>query len=290
VTKTLTVYQGSTWPEYGLTKGGSIVRVIPEFWQPDVYGGYAVGSEFSPDGRYLLVSWGARVGLLLYDTSTWQPVTDPHLFPQHLKEYIHSADWNLGLAVTETGEALVWDQQAHRVLSLLPGLGDLEPAPNIRDRQGRQVYTSPSGKIQSAAFSPDRMRVAVLGSPDRKARLNVWDIQAGKKLRDYWPLYGRSDGIGNPLWWDDGHWLLARYGSSIELWDAQTGRLKGTLDIADGCDAREDPVASGSRLLQRCFAGKDHAAKVLEWSVDGVTSQLGSAATLAGGPDEPGSK
>lgn len=69
VTKTLTVYRGSIWPQNGgMPQGGEIVRVIPEFWQPDVYGGYWVTGEFSPDGRYFLVSWG--VGALLLDTAT----------------------------------------------------------------------------------------------------------------------------------------------------------------------------------------------------------------------------
>jgi hypothetical protein len=103
VTKTLTVYEGSTWPESGLPQGGRIVRVIPEFWQPDTYGGYGVNEEFSPDGRHLLVSWGKRIGALLYDARTGRQVTDPHLFPQNLKEYLYSPDWNLGVARNRDG-------------------------------------------------------------------------------------------------------------------------------------------------------------------------------------------
>jgi len=62
-----------------------IISKIPEFWQQDS-GGYGVNSEFSPDGRFLLVTWGLRIGALLFDTSTWQPITDVQLFPQHQKE------------------------------------------------------------------------------------------------------------------------------------------------------------------------------------------------------------
>jgi len=60
---------------------------------------------------------------MLYDTAVWEPVTDPRLFPQNLKEYLPSPDWNLGVAVTDAGETLIWDQQSHRNLSKLPGLG-----------------------------------------------------------------------------------------------------------------------------------------------------------------------
>jgi WD40 repeat protein len=159
----------------------------------------------------------------------------------------------------------------------------------IHDGQGRLVYTTPSAEIQSATFSPDQTRVAIYSGPNdiHKLRLNVWDIENGTKLRDLWPVEWLSYPSGKPLWWEGDRWLLARYasqfsGSGIGLWDVETGRLKGTLDLTNECDAREELVASGSRLLQRCFPGKDQKAKVLEWSVDGVTIQI--AAQVAGGP------
>jgi WD40 repeat protein len=289
VTKTLTVYEGSSWPQPGLPQGGKIVRVIPEFWQPAVYGGYAVKGEFSPDGRCFLVSWGNRVGALLYDTSTWQPVTDPHLFPQKLKEYVPSPDWNWGIAVTEAGEALVWNEGSHRVQSKLPGLGELEPAAVVLDKNGHRIYDSPSGEIRSAAFSPDRKRVAIYSGPDNvyKLHVSVRDLASGRKVRDFWPVAWESYGSGQPVWWNNGRWLIAPFssqfsGSGTGLWDAETGRMEGTLDFPD-CQAQEGPVALGDRLLQRCSGGK-----VLEWSVAGVEKQLeGMAAQIAGNGNSP---
>jgi len=61
-TKTLTVYSGTVLPGHGMPDQSRIIRVLQEFWQPDTYGGYIVGGEFSPDGRYLLVRWGGRIG------------------------------------------------------------------------------------------------------------------------------------------------------------------------------------------------------------------------------------
>ncbi len=292
VTKTLTVYQGGTWPENAtVPQCGKIIRVIKEFWQPDVYGGYLLDLDFSPDGLYLLVTWGERVGALLFDTKTWQPVTDPRVFPQHLKEYLHSPDWSLGIAVTESGKALVWDQRSHRVLSELPGLGEFEAPPVVRDQEGKRIYDDPAAEIQSVAFSPDRTRVAIYSGPDSifKLRLSIWNIQTGAKERELWPVAWTSYPSGQPVWWNDGRWLVAPYSSQFSgggtgVWDAETGRFKGTLDFT-GCDARISSVAAGSSLFQSCFIGKERLDKVLEWTVDSVRNHLDSAARGASDHD-----
>jgi WD40 repeat protein len=287
VTKTLTVYQGSTWPQNGgMPLGGKIIRVIPEFWQPPQYGGYDVNNEFSTDGRYLLVTWGKRIGALLFDTTTWQPITDPRLFPQNLKVYLPAPDWNLGIAVTVDGETLVWDQQSHRIVSKLPGLGEFEPPPVITNQQGQRVYDIPNAEIQSASFSPDRRRVAIFSGPDNvfKLRLSIWDVEAGKKERDLWPVAWTSYPSGGAIWWDYGLWLVGPYSSQYSgggtgIWDVETGRFLGTLDFS-GCDARVIPVIAGTTLLQTCFMGKGHDDKLLEWSVDGVRNQIIAAESL----------
>jgi WD40 repeat protein len=293
VTKTLTVYQGSAWPQNGgIPEGGKIIRVIPEFWQPPQYGGYWVDSEFSPDGRYLLVSWGQRIGALLFDTTSWEPVTDPRLFPQNLKEYLHSPDWNMGIAVTDNGDALVWDEQSHCIVSKLPGFGELEAPPVVTDKQGNRVYTAGMGEVQSAAFSPDRTSVAIFSGPDDifKLRLSIFDIQSGKKERDLRPVAWTSYPSGGPVWWNDGQWLLAPYSSQFSggatgIWDAETGHFLGALDFS-GCDARVSPVIAGTTLLQTCLMGKGHDDKLLEWTVDGVRKQIESAERpVAGGKE-----
>ncbi len=287
VTKTLTVYQGSVWPQNGgMPEGGKIIRVIPEFWQPPQHGGYWVNGEFSPDGHYLLVSWGQRIGALLFDTTSWEPVTDRRLFPQNLKEYLHSPDWNLGIAVADDGDALVWDEQSHRIVSKLPGFGELEAPPVITDRDGHRVYTAGMGEIQSAAFSPDRTSVAIFGGPDDifKLRLSIFDIQSGRKERDLRPVAWTSYPSGGLVWWNDGHWILAPYSSQFSgagtgVWDSKTGRFLGNLDFF-GCDARVSPVIAGTTLLQTCFMGNGHDDNLLEWSVDGVRKQIESAESV----------
>ena len=278
-TNTLTVYQVTWWPEIGRAQEKKIIRVIPEFWQPPAPRGYGVSGEFSPDGRLFLVAWGMRIGALLYDTATWQPVTDPHLFPQNLKEYLHSSDWDMGVAVTDAGDALVWNEKLHRVVSKLAGIGELEAAPVILDKNSHRIYDSPSGEIRAVAFSPDRTRVAIYAGPNNvnKLRLNVWDIQSGQKLRDFWPVEWMSFPSGQPLWWNNGRWLIAPYSSQfapggIGVWDANTGRFEGALSFP-GCKTEESPVVQGDKLLQRCAAGD-----ILEWSVAGIQKQLARSA------------
>jgi hypothetical protein len=256
VTKTLIIYQRS-----------QVLRVIQEFWQPDVYGGYAVGTEFSPDNRYLLVGWGWANGILLYDTSTWEPVTDPNLFPQRLLEYLHSPDWSLGIGVNDSGEALLWDWRAHRIVAKLPGLGKLRPSDTPNG-----VYNRPGGEIQSASFSPDGTRVAITG-PD--GHISVWETATGRKLRDFPPPATVLAPRGKTLWWNDGRWLVAGQGHK-GIWDTATGRFLGSLDVS-GCDARDDLTIVGERLHQSCFTNNHHPNE-LEWTVGSVQRQLDSFA------------
>ncbi len=289
VTKTLTVFKmapgsANRWP----ANPADIIRVIDEFWQPPVYGGYGVSSAFSPDGRWLLVTWGKRIGALLYDTSTWQPVTDPRLFPQDLKEYIPSSDWNLGVVVNDAGEAFVWDEQAHRVASKLRGLGEFEPAAVIHDRNGNRVYDTPNAEIQSAVFSPDDRRVAIYSGPDNvyKLRMTMWEVASGKLLREFWPIasngsFSTTYISGQPTWWNNGQWLLAGYstGAGEGLWDAETGRFIGTFD-ATGChQPAVTVVVAGNKLFQQCIVPRGEQGAVLEWSVDAVKKQIADYST-----------
>jgi hypothetical protein len=86
---------------------------------------------------------------------------------------------------------------------------------------------------------------------------------------------------GRPLWWNNGQWLIAPYSSQfpsggVGLWDADTGRFKGTLSSM-GCEPRESLLVVSDKLLQHCLAGPDKDGEVLEWSVEGVKKQLETA-------------
>jgi len=255
VTKTLTVYEGSAWPEKGgMPRGGNIVRVIPEFWQPPTYGGYWVNGWFTPDGRYLLVKWGLHVGALMYDTKTWEPVTDPKLFPQNLSNYLPSEDWRLGIAVTNDGELLVWNQETHEVLSRLQGLG----------------------VVRSIAFSPNHRQVVVDSGSDEnvhKWRLTIWDIQSGRMVRELFTGDRGYYPYERPVWWNGGRWMVTSSTNSKAVLDVTTGRLLGKFQLA-GCDPRDNLVVVNELLRQDCFVNQAREDTVLEWSVDGVQKQI----------------
>jgi hypothetical protein len=176
----------------------------------------------------------------------------------------------------------VWDQEAHRMVSKLPGLGAFADPPVVTDKDGKRVYTEKIGEVRCAAFSPDQTRVAIFGGPDTvsKSRLSIWEVDTGKKERDLWTSF--PSGQVDPAWWNDGRWLVtplasehsdAGNGLATDIWDAESGRLLGTLDFS-GCDARAMPDAEGARLLQACFAGKDRQGTALEFSVDQVRKQI----------------
>ena len=206
-----------------------------------------MGGNFSPDGRYFLVSLGYHERALLYDTHNWELVTDSRLFPQKLKEYLPFADWCLGIAVETNGGAAVWDMQSHRKLFPLNGV-DL---------------------VWSFALSPGGSRLAAYSEPsdpeERKQgewHLDVWDLKDGKKLHEYWPVEWASYPYGDPVWWAGGRWLAAPFsisfgsGGGIGLWDVETGWYVGSLSLPKRCDASKGLLADGERLLIRCSMDK----------------------------------
>ena len=248
---TMTVYEAESDKE---------LRVIHEFWQNGQAngGGYVTLTNFSPDGRHLLVRWGKQEGAVLYDTRTWQVVRDLKLFPQELIDYQPSSDWHLGLAITTKGESLVWDQDNHRILSKLDGLSD----------------------VQSTAFSQDGTRLAVYSGPNNifKLHLTIWDVRGGQMTRELWPVEWASYPAGKPIWWNGGRWLLATWqgqygGGGMGLWDATTGRFNGTLALPD-CQTNGVLPVPRESLLQQCYTNSGAEDTVREWTVEGVQKQI----------------
>jgi hypothetical protein len=214
------------------------------------------------------------------------------VFPQNLKEYLHTSDWNLGVAVTEAGETLVWDQQAHRVVSKLQGLGELEPAPIITDQQGHPTYTIPSAEIQFASFSPDRTRVAIYSGPDDRSKLHVsvWDVESGRKARDFWPEASILPPSGEPLWWNKGRWLLASGPGGKAVWDVITGRFQGSLNLS-GCDARESlgqisRITKDSRRRQVSVVGCSYFGESYASSASSCHGRSGASHRMCGRLDQ----
>lgn len=277
VTKTLTVFkETSRTLNGGMPDAADTIHTIGEFWQPPEYGGYSVDTEFSADDQYLLVTC-EPLGVLLYDTKTWQPVTDPHLFPQNLAEYFPSLNWEVGLAETASGETMIWNAKEHRVISRLAGLKKVQTVAFSSNGAKLAIYSGPRDQLTKVAPNEYRLDSADLG----ELRLSVWDVASGKRLHELWPVASTgnssmTDIAGEPVWWNGGRWLLT--GHSMNggkgLWDAKTGRFLGTFDTTGCRQPADDVLVASDKLFQRCAVPPGQPSGVLEWSAEAVQKQI----------------
>lgn len=119
------------------------------------------------------------------------------------------------------------------------------------------------------------------GQPPEPA---VWDLAAGVELSRFSPR-GAEGSVSHDKdlrFHPDGRRLLVRLGSSLQLWDALTGTLLGTLDWPAAEGERINEVAftpDGEHLLARLDAVRGSDGALAVWSVlDGrlrVEARLG---------------
>lgn len=205
---------------------------------------YMSHAWFTPDGRFLLLL-SNRPAIYIYDTKTWQRVDTLPGLPPGGVAYYPSLDWKHGVLVSQTGEIELWD--TGRKLAML----DLD------------------GELQSVSFSPDDSLFAMTSvhqNNDQSStfHLRVWETKTGQFVREMRSLYYFAhDGIGVPIWWSNGKYLLAktregRFGSYVVgIWNVESGKFRGGFS---GCaDSIGDPFAvalAGQRLFDWCPDGK----------------------------------
>jgi WD40 repeat protein len=203
---------------------------------------YISHAWFTPDGRYLLLLSNLPA-IRVYDTKTYQPVNTLPGMPSGGIAYYPSSDWAHGLLVSAAGAVELWDAHVHRKVANL----DLD------------------GEIQSVSFSPDSSLVAVTSvrqNPDQSStfHLRIWATKSGKFVHELMPLEQFAhDGIGDPIWWINGKYLLAPIREDhmagsyvVGIWNVQSGRYRGGFS---GCDYADTPFAillQGKRLFKRC--------------------------------------
>jgi WD40 repeat protein len=180
--------------------------------------------------------------------------------PSGAVAYYSSSDWKHGLAVLQSGEVDLWDATAGGKLATI----DLD------------------GEVQHVSFSPDDSLFAVTSVRQNKDqsstfRLRIWETKTGRFVRELRSLYYfEIDGIGNPLWWGDGKYLLAadregRFGNYVVgIWNTESGKFRGGFS---GCaDSTNDPFAvalAGQRLIERCPDNK-----ILMWDVASAINKI----------------
>lgn len=211
---------------------------------------------FNPDrSRFLLETNAPEIRV--YETKTWQPVSNDSLISPEATRFVPSSDWTKGVALTANGKACIWDAAAHRLIAPL----------NVE------------GEVRSASFSPHGDLLALISGPAKfsDAHLTLWDAKNGRRLRELWPVRWRSKVYGvpqtSPLWWDGGRLLVAPvsgfFGSDtgMYVWDVSTGGLQGTLA---GCRIA-GAFSENDRLFQIC-----PASEVLEWRDAEVRREINS--------------
>ncbi len=206
---------------------GSVLRIrnasgatVHEFPEPlcGRYPIYIYAARFTPDGRFLLVM-SSIPDIRIYDTSSWKSVDRIPGLPKGVVAYHPSSDWKRGVAVFPSGVIELLDIEAGRTLAVI----------------------DPGDDLQYVTFSPDGSRVATVTRTKHllpyEAHLRIWATSTGDMAHELMPLEATPrDGFGKPVWSQNGEYLFAPTreghfggGFSVGIWNAKTGRYRGTL-------------------------------------------------------------
>jgi len=206
---------------------------------------------FSPNGRIVLT--GAEDSMVRFWMTANSALVCPPLFQAGaVMQVAFSRDGRLAVtaSATDNGSAMVWE---------VPG-----------GQEG--VAIRHEAPLRSLAFSPDGSRLAT-GCSDRKAYL--WDAYTLRPAlgRDGAPLgpLAHPNGVNAVAWRRDGKVILTNaWTTGIRLWEADTGRLSRTLDLAGNLGYLAWSGADPNRVV--VSSGK--SAQV--WDIDGDPHQLGA--------------
>jgi WD40 repeat protein len=272
--------------------------------------------EFSPDGRYLAsASWGERsvrvwdpAEVTLLQTSTLSPVV-MNLFHlsfspdgTRIATAAASRDREAVVNVRETATGRdVFEEIRER--GSVPFYVTFDPSGLYLVREGPdhtvQVHDAATGNIVGVvghhlrqiwgmAFSPDEKRLAT-ASNDGTVRVWAWDpARLGPEQKPQLELDARVDGYGNRVAFSsDGHFLATGgEGSSVKIWDAQSGALLHTL-LGHSGDVFAIAFSRDSRWL--ATAGEDTTVRI--WSATSwklqhtLRGHLGLVMSLGFSPD-----
>jgi hypothetical protein len=220
---------------------------------------YFYNAWFTPDGRFMLALNSFPASIYIFDTKTWMRVDALPGMPSYGVAYYPSSDWKHGLVVSKGGQVDLWDAVAGQKAAGL----DLD------------------GELQSVTFSPDGSLFAVVSvrdDPDQSStfQMRIFETETGKFMRELPSLYYfQHDEIGQPMWFEDGKYLLAetresRFGGYVVgVWNVESGKLRGGFS---GCEYSDDPfnvALSGQRLFKWCRDGK-----LLVWDVAAAIGQI----------------
>lgn len=246
--------------------GGSIkerVKLLHTFGPHD---GAVFSTAFSPDGRHLAVAFGGedRGAVSLWNVNDGTRVHD---FVGH-KSYVY------GVTISPDGESLasagadgtvrLWEVATGKPRHILDGYGariyDVEFSPNgklvaatngdhviLADSQSGeklQILKSGDNPPSGIAFSPDGRFIAWAANDE----VRMWETATGRPIQTF---EGKVN--GNSLSFSKDGRLIVAGGSSVVLWDVETGEQRLEIE-QNGWSYR--PVAFSP--VEDAFAFGDH--------------------------------
>ncbi len=200
--------------------------LLPSFVSPvaaDLFGhgGMVRAVDISPDGgRVLTGSFDFTARLWNFGDQTEIGILDAHLGPVTNVAFV--GDGRRALTTSDDGTAILWDLETLKPLRKLEG---------------------PGHKIMGLAVSADGRRAAT-GSWDKTVRL--WDLDQGKETL----VIRHNSPINSVVFTHAGKNVAAGdHAGKIRFWDAQSGRLRGTLEGHAMGITQLSVSADGRRLL-----------------------------------------
>lgn len=194
---------------------------------------------FSPHGRYV-VSASMDSTWRLWDATTGRPL-------QTLRGH---SDALTCLAWAPDGRFLITAGYDKTVLLWIATTGPL------------RNLTGHAGAVRQAVFTPDgRFILSCSGSPNGDRTLRLWDIQAGKEVRQF---SGHTDDVNAVALSSDGKRALSGgMDKTVRFWDVETGKEVRPLEGNEG-EVRSVALAPNGQLA--AAAGRDKKIRI--WDLE----------------------
>jgi WD40 repeat protein len=228
-------------------------------------------ASFSNDGNRIVIVSSPSVAEVI-DARTFAKITK--LTGRKVRSAKFSPDGQL--IATADEEVIVWDANTGKPLAVLPGSevewvdvdfsGDstkvVTATPSGANvwsaRGGEQIFHLTSGRIHSAAFSPDGTKIVTAGSIDSSTKMSVqlWNANTGTVIGE---LGKFRTFVRRPVFSSDGRRIATTYQSGeVLIWDAD--QRDGILLVGHSA-AVQFAVASadGKRIAT---ASTDHTARI----------------------------